>query len=184
MKKYLFHILTVTLLASFLFSGCESLSVKSKPVSNINSSDTNSSVSSSTDVISSASSAAAENNISSSINNPKSAQIINNISAKLKAQFSDIDFTNEWLGGIDCPDTIVLFGSLKSDPYQGVAQVIMYNSNHSKVLHSDRYITPNRNGAVSVKIAVEAKSNTMNVVDEKGYISIFNFNNGFTAMLN
>jgi hypothetical protein len=55
MKKYLFHILTVTLLASFVLGGCESLSAKSKLVSNINSSDTNSSVSSST------SSAAAEN---------------------------------------------------------------------------------------------------------------------------
>ena len=56
-----------------------------------------------------------------SSSDPNAIQIINNVSEALKSKYSDINITNEWLGA-KCLEYryVVLFGSLKSDPRQGI----------------------------------------------------------------
>ena len=105
--------------------------------------------------------------------------IINNVSGVLKSQFPDINITNEWIGDKCVEDRyMVLFGSLKSDSRQGVAQVIRYNPDCSKVLNQQRFLEPGKHGALKV-IVIGSKDDNMTVVDADKNQRTFMYNVGF-----
>ena len=118
----------------------------------------------------------------SSISNPSSAdliQIINNVSENLKKKYPDIEITNEWLGE-KCLEYryVVLFGALKSDSRQGVAQVIRFDPDCKKVLSQQRYLQPEKHGALKV-YDTGAKPNEMEIEDSDGNKMSFLTNTGF-----
>jgi hypothetical protein len=111
-----------------------------------------------------------------STENSSGAKIIDNVSADLKSSHSDIEITNEWISE-DFGYT-VLFGSLKSDPQQGIAVVIPTGEQSDKSEH--RVLTPSKHGAIKGD-SLGAKASMLDVVAEDGYKWIFNVYNGFDA---
>jgi hypothetical protein len=117
-------------------------------------------------------------NTSSAVD-PDSIQIVNTVSKQLMQQYPDITITNEWLGEKDFEYRyVVLFGSLKTDPKQGVAQVIRFDPNCTKVLSQQKYLEPEKHGALKV-IELGAKGNDMQIVDSDGNQMTFLYNTGF-----
>lgn len=105
-------------------------------------------------------------------------QIINNINGAWKEKYTDISITNEWLlqrGKYS--NMLVLFGSLKSDPQQGVAQVVMSNADGSAIITQLRFLSPKEQGAVKVVGDIDEAS--MVVEDEDGQYWIFHAYQGF-----
>jgi hypothetical protein len=92
-------------------------------------------------------------------------QIINNVSDELKARYTDILVTNEWYtgAGVDSP-IIVLFGSLRNNSKQGVAEVISFDSDGNTV-GQKIYLSPDRNGSIRV-IELGSKDTIMTVADD------------------
>lgn len=171
MKKFLCFLSVVLIIAT---AGCSTQTPKSStnstsidPASNQQGQTNSSNVSSS--------------NISSSsaVNPNDSPQIVNAVSNDLKVKYPDINVTNEWLGGKEETDRfVVLFGALKSDPKQGVAQVIEYTPDCSKVLNAYRFMEPGKHGTLKV-VELGSKDIEMVVVDGDGNKQAFMTNVGF-----
>lgn len=96
----------------------------------------------------------------------------------LKEKYDDIDITNEWLQQAGSIKNIALFGSLKSDSQQGVAETIVVREDGS--LLCNRYLLPEKNGAIKVT-ELGATYSYMTVVDGKGLKWDFGFYVGFNA---
>lgn len=117
---------------------------------------------------------------SDSDNEPK---IINQVSAALKAKYSDIVIANEWLGakynygGTDTRVT-VLFGALKKDPNQGVAELILTNANGTVIKRTTKYLSPKRKGPIRA-YQQGAKENTVVAVYPDGETLYFADYGGF-----
>lgn len=104
-------------------------------------------------------------------------QVIGDIDSGWKENNEDITITNGWLSAQlkECR-TIVLCGSLKSDPQQGVADVITVYSDGS--VAQRRFVTSQKRGALTVG-EVGAKDFSMFLIDEDGLKWNFNIYNGF-----
>lgn len=117
---------------------------------------------------------------SDSDNEPK---IINQVSAALKAKYSDIVIANEWvspkynLKGTDERYT-VLFGALKKDPLQGVAKVIHTDADGTAVKQETQYLSPKRKGPVRV-YKLGAKEDDMEIIYPDGETHYFIIYGGF-----
>ena len=92
-----------------------------------------------------------------------------------KDRLGDMDITNEWLGN----DCIVICGSLKSDPQQGIAKVMFLDPDEKQIDVTTQFHTPRGTGAVTVT-RLGAKDYIMDVEDEQGNSYVFNVYNGFT----
>jgi len=108
--------------------------------------------------------------------NSAGAEIVDSVSGDLITSHSDIEVTNEWISK-DFGYT-VLFGSMKSDPQQGIAVVIPTGDQSDKSEH--RVLTPSKHGAIKAD-SLGAKASILDVVAEDGYKWIFNVYNGFDA---
>jgi Antirepressor regulating drug resistance, predicted signal transduction N-terminal membrane component len=115
-----------------------------------------------------------------SINPADKKQIIDNVSDELKEKYPDINVTNQWLGNKEENRYTVLFGCLKNDPQQGVAQVILESADGKNILEEKRYLDPMKNGALKVTDLESAKDDFMKIGDSTGKQRSFSCRSGFT----
>jgi hypothetical protein len=124
-------------------------------------------------------------NTSSEVNPANVRQIINNVSNEWESKYTDTNITNEWLSDQYEDDRyIVLFGSLKNDPRQGVTEVLHTNRECSQVKDEKRFLTPSKHGSIKVYM-LGAKDTTMVVVvvvDADGNEWNFQIFNGFNLL--
>jgi hypothetical protein len=106
--------------------------------------------------------------------NTAGAEIIDSVSADLISSHNDIEITNEWISN-DFGYT-VLFGSLKSDPQQGVA--VLIPTGDQADISERKVLTPEKRGAIKAD-SIGAKASIVDVVAEDGCLWIFNIYNGF-----
>jgi beta-lactamase regulating signal transducer with metallopeptidase domain len=121
-----------------------------------------------------------DSTIDSSTDPDVAPQIINTISDDWKARYSDIIISNEWISAKVEEDIryITLAGALKSDPRQGVVEVVTTNRDGTAVKSDQRFICPSKSGALTVA-AIGAKDTTMTLHDADGHSWNFHIFNGF-----
>ena len=116
---------------------------------------------------SSSSSSSVQSNYSS-LSPADKKQIIDSVSDALKGRYPDMNVTNQWLGDKEENRYTVLFGSLKSDPQQGVAQMILESADGKNILQEERILDTMKTGALKVVSLESARDNGMVVEDSAG----------------
>lgn len=97
----------------------------------------------------------------------------------------DIEINNAWVRPLgDSGYSVAVFGALKENPKQGVADVFeLYNDKTSPKI--TQILAPSSDGGtLSVLDTYSAKDYIMEVMDENNIVYLFNFYNGFTAYKN
>lgn len=115
------------------------------------------------------------------ISNPNySAQIINTVSSAWKTKYNDISITNEWLSAVVEGDIryVALAGALKSDPRQGVVEVVTTHRDGTTVKSDQRFLCPRKDGVLTIT-EIGAKDTTMGLRDADGHSWNFHIDNGF-----
>lgn len=109
-----------------------------------------------------------------------SARIVNTISNTWKTKYSDIIITNGWLSAVAEVDAryVALAGVLKSDPRQGVVEVVTTHRDGTTVKSDRRFLCPRKDGALTVT-EIGAKDTTMGLRDADGHSWNFHIFNGF-----
>ena len=106
------------------------------------------------------------------------AKIVDSVDDGLKSSISDIDVTNEFIS--EDFSMAAVFGSLKSDPRQGVAVVFPYQEGSRSAGSAKKFLTPEKHGAVRAeKGSLGAKASVCGVAADDGYEWVFNVFNGF-----
>jgi hypothetical protein len=100
------------------------------------------------------------------------SKITYTVSDQLKSLYSEMSVTNQWTA---LYGQIVLFGSLKSDPQQGIALVVDTLNNNS----IQKYLTPSKHGVIHAS-SLLGSSSAIEVSAEDGHIWIFHlYGDGF-----
>lgn len=125
-------------------------------------------------------SSSTSSNTSSLTDNSKyDPQIINSVDSKWKEEFPDIDIINEYSCGSEDSSEIILFGSLKSNPKQGIAVLIGYPRHFAgKPLCVKRFLAPGTGGAIHVVDQQESKECFHTVVTSNGTYMTLNDTTG------
>lgn len=98
-----------------------------------------------------------------------------------KGYLSDIDIKNEWFHAADTGYCVAIFGALKDNPEQGIADVLSLTPDCT-IISAERILAPIKGGSLSVMEGTStAKEFNMEVQEESGKEYLFNFFNGFTA---
>lgn len=101
------------------------------------------------------------------------SKITYTVSDRLKSLCSEMSVTNQWTA---LYGQIVLFGSLKSDPQQGIALVVDTLNNNS----IQKYLTPSKHGMIHAN-GFLGSSSAIEVSAKDGHIWIFHlYGDGFT----
>ncbi len=97
-----------------------------------------------------------------------------------KTKYGDIGIANEWISAVGTEETrrLALAGALKSDPRQGVVEVVVTDRRGTAVKSDRRFLCPLRSGSLKVS-ELGAKDFTMGLEDEDGNAWNFSVFNGF-----
>lgn len=106
-------------------------------------------------------------------------ETVENVGGKLKTDHPEIEITNEFVS--EDFGTAVLFGSLKSDPEQGVAVVIDFPYEPQDKGKEKTIQTPEKHGSIRAVSGTSAKPSIVTVKAKDGYEWSFDIYNGFSG---